>query len=133
MGSSTNYSSNYDGDSIEDDRVEREGEALDKRERMTDARLVAVVAIAITALSTFIAFFSPNWLASERRFYGAVFVKLGLWETCFRSYVSPYDLDMAKYYAGCRWIFANEYQDIRGLLMPSNEKGRKREREKESC
>lgn len=87
---------------------------------MSDARLVALVAIGITALATIIGFFSPNWLASERRFFGATFVKLGLWETCFRSYVSPYDYDLVKYYVGCRWIFADEYQNIRGLLMPGN-------------
>ena len=112
MDNNTNYS--YDQDSIQDDPPP-------KRARMSDARLVAIVAIAITAIATLIAFFSPNWLASERRFYGAAFVKLGLWETCFRSYVSPFDYDLIKYYAGCRWIFADEYQNIRSLLMPGNE------------
>lgn len=102
----------YDQDSIQDD------DPPPKRSRMSDARLVAIVAIAIAAFSTLIAFFSPNWLASERRFYGAKFVKLGLWETCFRSYSSPYDYDFHKYYVGCRWIFAFEYQNIRGLLLP---------------
>ena len=85
---------------------------------MSDARLVAVVAIVIAAIATWIAFVSPNWLASERRFYGAHFVKLGLWETCFRSFSSPDDYEMVKYYAGCRWIFADEYQNIRSFLMP---------------
>lgn len=117
MGSSTNYS--YDQESIED---ERDDDGPPKRARMSDARLVAIVAIAITAISSCLAFFSPNWLASERRFYGAVFVKLGLWETCFRSFVSPFDLEMVKYYAGCRWIFADEYQNIRHLLMPGNQR-----------
>ena len=109
-----NYPNNsYDQESIQDDQPEQK-----QRDRMSDARLVAIVAISITAISTFIAFFSPNWLASERRLYGMKFVKLGLWETCFRSFNSPYDLEYRKYYAGCRWIFADEYQNIRGLLMP---------------
>ena len=109
-------SSNYEQESIRD---ETDPEYQRKqRPRMSDARLVAIVVIVITAISSFIAFFSPNWLASERRFYGAVFVKLGLWETCFRSLVAPEDYEMLKYYAGCRWIFADEYQNIRHFLMP---------------
>lgn len=97
---------------------EAQHEAPRRRRHVSDARLVALVAIAICALATFIAFFSPNWLASERRLYGAKFVKLGLWETCFRSYHSPEDFDLVKYYVGCRWIFAEEYQNIKHILMP---------------
>nr|XP_027197227.1 uncharacterized protein LOC113791630 [Dermatophagoides pteronyssinus] len=83
-----------------------------------DARIVAIAATTVTAISVFIAFFSQYWLASERRLYGAKFVRLGLWVTCFRSFVSPEDYEMNKYYAGCRWIFAEEYQNIKHILMP---------------
>lgn len=91
-----------------------------KRARLTDARIVAITATAICAITTIIAFFGPNWLASERRLYGIKFVRLGLWVTCFRSFHSPEDYDMVKYYVGCRWIFADEYQKIRHILMPGN-------------
>lgn len=64
----------------------------------------------------FIAFVTPNWLDSDRRYYGAVFVKLGLWETCFRSFHDPNDLNQRKYYAGCRWILTDEYQKLRGFI-----------------
>lgn len=86
--------------------------------RMTDVRIAALSSIAFCFVLTIVAFFTPNWLASEKRIYGADFVKLGLWETCFRSLRGPEDLDHRKYYAGCRWIFADEYQYIRGYLMP---------------
>lgn len=90
------------------------------RKKMSDARVMALVSFTICVLSTFIAFFSPNWLASERRLYGAKFLRLGLWTTCFRSFVDPLDYEMVKYYAGCRWIFAHEYQNIKHFLMPGN-------------
>ncbi len=86
--------------------------------RMSDARVGALAVTAICSISTLIAFCTPNWLASDRRLYGANFVKLGLWETCFRSFRSPDDDDLTKYYSGCRWIFAEEYQNIRYFLMP---------------
>ncbi|XP_054161055.1 uncharacterized protein LOC128959138 isoform X2 [Oppia nitens] len=92
---------------------------MTERHRMTDARIAALVVTAICSVSTLIGFVTPNWLASDRRLYGANFVKLGLWETCFRSYHNPDDYDLTKYYSGCRWIFADEYYTIRHLLMPS--------------
>ncbi|KAH9510807.1 hypothetical protein DERF_009313 [Dermatophagoides farinae] len=117
------YRSDYDyGHDDTDDTMDRADGIgwgiIRKRKRMSDARIVAIAATTITAISAFIAFFSQYWLASERRLYGAKFVRLGLWATCFRSYVSPEDYEMSKYYAGCRWIFAEEYQNIKHILMP---------------
>lgn len=121
-----NYRSDYDygHDDDEDgdgtvDRTDGLGwRIIRQRKRMSDARIVAIAATTVTAISVFIAFFSQYWLASERRLYGAKFVRLGLWVTCFRSFVSPEDYEMNKYYAGCRWIFAEEYQNIKHILMP---------------
>lgn len=64
----------------------------------------------------FLSFVTPYWLTSDRRYYGAVFVRLGLWETCFRSFHDPDDLAMRKYYAGCRWILTDEYQKLRSFI-----------------
>lgn len=64
----------------------------------------------------FLSFVTPYWLISDRRYYGAVFVRLGLWETCFRSFHDPDDLAMRKYYAGCRWILTDEYQKLRSFI-----------------
>ena len=91
---------------------------MSERRQMTDARVAALTVTAICSISTIIAFVTPNWLASDRRLYGSNFVKLGLWETCFRSFHDPYDYELIKYYSGCRWIFNYEYHNIRHLLMP---------------
>lgn len=109
----SNYHQDYPVDEMDREQMQKL-----RRHRMSDSRIVALAATAICALSTFIAFFTPNWLASEKRLYGAKFVRLGLWATCFRSFVSPEDYEMVKYYAGCRWIFAEEYQNIKHILMP---------------
>lgn len=109
----SNYHQDYPVDEVDREQIQKL-----RRRRMSDSRIVALAATTICALSTFIAFFTPNWLASEKRLYGAKFVRLGLWATCFRSFVSPEDYEMVKYYAGCRWIFAEEYQNIKHILMP---------------
>ena len=84
----------------------------------SDARVSVLAVLALGAVATLIAFVSPNWLASDTRLYGAEFLKLGLWETCFRSFRGIDDTDFRKYFAGCRWIFREEYQSIRSFLMP---------------
>ncbi|XP_053206272.1 uncharacterized protein LOC128390560 [Panonychus citri] len=90
---------------------------------MSDARLSALAALALAFISTLIAFSTPYWLASDRRYYGAEFDKLGLWETCFRSIKNPYDFLYFKYYSGCRWVFSYEYSDgqtnLRDFLLPA--------------
>ncbi|RWS12448.1 claudin domain containing protein-like protein [Dinothrombium tinctorium] len=87
--------------------------------RKSDARIAAIAVTGFAFIVTVIAFFTPYWLASERRFYGSEFDKLGLWETCFRSIHSKDDLEMRKFYSGCRWIFAEEYRNLNDLLFPA--------------
>lgn len=86
--------------------------------KFSEIRIAAYIVAAICLVLIFLAFTTPNWLASDRRVYGALLVKLGLWETCFRSLVSADDHKQVKYYAGCRWILANEYQTLRKELEP---------------
>ncbi|XP_064480983.1 uncharacterized protein LOC135394253 isoform X2 [Ornithodoros turicata] len=74
---------------------------------------------AVTALSlvlVFIAFTTPYWLASDPRVYSAQFLRSGLWEMCFRSYTNPEDLEMRKFYVGCRWILTYEYNTLRDSI-----------------
>ena len=87
----------------------------------SDARVAVLAVMALGASTTFIAFFGPNWLASDSRRYGSEFANLGLWETCFRSLRGPEDVDFAKYFVGCRWIFREEYSTIRKFLLPGEE------------
>ncbi|XP_023233395.1 uncharacterized protein LOC111633093 [Centruroides sculpturatus] len=86
--------------------------------KFSEVRIGAYVIATICLILIFLAFTTPNWLSSDRRAYGAEFVKLGLWETCFRSYASGFDLNKSKYYVGCRWILADEYQKLRKELEP---------------
>lgn len=86
----------------------------------SDARVAVIAAMALGGVCTILAFFSPYWLVSDSRLYGAEFVRLGLWETCFRSLRGPDDFEFSKYFSGCRWIFREEYQSIRGFLLPGS-------------
>lgn len=86
------------------------------RFKATSLRIAANGFAAFCFAAIFIAFVTPYWLNSDRRYYGAVFLRLGLWETCFRSFHDPTDLAQRKYYAGCRWILTDEYQKLRGFI-----------------
>ncbi|XP_076325981.1 uncharacterized protein LOC143233537 isoform X2 [Tachypleus tridentatus] len=86
--------------------------------KLSEVKISAFCVTSVVLVLMFIAFTTPNWLASDPRFYGADFVKLGLWETCFRSLASPHDLEQRKYYAGCSWIFNDEYRNLRKFLEP---------------
>ena len=86
------------------------------RFKASRVRLFANGFAAFCFIMTFLSFVTPYWLISDRRYYGAVFVRLGLWETCFRSFHDPDDLAMRKYYAGCRWILTDEYQKLRSFI-----------------
>ncbi|KAG8185108.1 hypothetical protein JTE90_014583 [Oedothorax gibbosus] len=76
------------------------------------ARGLAVFSFASVLLS----FVTPYWLKCDKRYYGGVFLRMGLWETCFRSFHDPYDVKLRKYYAGCRWILTHEYNTLRGFI-----------------
>lgn len=89
-----------------------------ERKYLSDTRKSALGVLTFAFLVQVVAFFTPYWLASDKRHYGAEFDKLGLWETCFRSLKGPNDLDYTKYYSGCRWIFFYDYRSIRSFLMP---------------
>lgn len=89
-----------------------------ERKKLSDARKGALSVLTFAFLVQVIAFFTPHWLASDRRYYGAEFDKLGLYETCFRSLRGPNDLEYSKFYSGCRWIFFYDYRNIRSFLMP---------------
>ncbi|KAG9509794.1 IDLSRF-like peptide, partial [Fragariocoptes setiger] len=78
--------------------------------------IVAILIPTVAFLSY--AFFSTEWLASESRYYGAKFNKLGLWRICFRSFSAPNDFEFRKFYVGCRWVFAEEYRNIRHIIFP---------------
>lgn len=71
---------------------------------------------AISFVLVFVAFSTPYWLASDPRVYSAQLLRLGLWETCFRSFSNPNDLNMEKFYVGCRWVLTYEYNTLRDFI-----------------
>lgn len=63
-----------------------------------------------------ISFSCPYWLESYAGAY-TEFVRLGLWDVCFKDYRHPsYQYD--EKFDGCHWIFSNKYQSIRDWLQP---------------
>ncbi|CAN8027422.1 unnamed protein product [Ixodes persulcatus] len=71
---------------------------------------------ALSLVLVFIAFTTPYWLASDPRIYSAQLLRLGLWEACFRSFSNPNDLNMEKFYVGCRWVLTYEYNTLRDFI-----------------
>ena len=55
------------------------------------------------------------WLVAEGE--DRLFLRLGLWETCFNGYEHTSDY-VGKAYHGCWWIFHKEYSYIREWIMP---------------
>lgn len=77
------------------------------------AGLVAYLATVLLLIS----FASPYWLESYQE-ANAEFVRLGLWDVCFRNYRHPsYQYDET--FNGCHWIHSYAYQNIRDWLLPS--------------
>ncbi|KAL3892219.1 hypothetical protein ACJMK2_004449 [Sinanodonta woodiana] len=78
--------------------------------------LVSFGLCCLCTLFTVIGFSSPNWLESYSESQ-STFVRLGLWEACFRNYRNDRD-QLAKTYDGCWWIFSYEYRPIWQWLSP---------------
>ena len=88
------------------------------QKQRSDARLSVLAVMALGSSATFMAFITPNWLASDSRRYGSEFSNLGLWETCYRSLRGPEDDIFIRFFVGCRWIFREEYPGIHTFLLP---------------
>lgn len=74
-----------------------------------------VVAYCSTVL-LLISFASPYWLESYQE-ANSEFVRLGLWDVCFKNYRHPsYQYDET--FNGCHWIHSYTYQNIRDWLLP---------------
>ncbi|UYV77752.1 hypothetical protein LAZ67_15002155 [Cordylochernes scorpioides] len=86
--------------------------------KITELRLACYIVLGLSFVLVFIAFSTSNWLASDLRVYGSAFVKIGLWEACFRSFVNREDLNLKRFYAGCRWVLTEEYQSLANILEP---------------
>jgi len=76
---------------------------IDKK--LSEVLIGAYGCLILATVLVLIAFSTPYWLTSEERLYGAKFVRLGLWEQCFRSITIPEEPFDNVYFTGCRWIY----------------------------
>lgn len=107
-----NAFSTHSNDSFE------EAEKLKRKERFkVTRRLSAGAIVALVAwIFLLIAFASPYWLSSYKYTYSE-FVRLGLWDFCFRDYRHPsYQYDQK--FSGCYWVYSGVYHNIRDWLQP---------------
>lgn len=78
--------------------------------------LIGGILAFLATLVLFISFCSPYWLESYPETY-AEFVRMGLWNFCFRNYRHPsYQYD--ELFDGCHWVFSYKYQNIRDWMQP---------------
>ncbi|XP_022237131.1 uncharacterized protein LOC106477097 isoform X1 [Limulus polyphemus] len=84
--------------------------------KTSGALLTGSILAFVAGVLLLISFSSPYWLVSYPETYSE-FVRLGLWDVCFRNYRHPpYQYD--EKFDGCHWIFSYKYQNIRDWLQP---------------
>lgn len=64
-----------------------------------------------------LAFVTPNWLETDGQLENPKFVKIGLWQVCFRGFEDTRHWYDTKFY-GCWWVFEEEYYIIHNILLP---------------
>ncbi|RWS09089.1 uncharacterized protein B4U79_01739 [Dinothrombium tinctorium] len=104
--------STISGGSIETvDRIRKNANSYISRQ-MYIAALVCLLAWILLI----IAFASPYWLSSYKYTYSS-FVRLGLWDFCFRDFRHPY-FQYDEKFDGCHWVYSSRYHNIRDWLQP---------------
>ncbi|GIX68099.1 hypothetical protein CDAR_197191 [Caerostris darwini] len=79
--------------------------------------LIGGIFAFLASLILFISFCSPYWFESYPETYSE-FVRMGLWNFCFRNYRHPsYQYD--ELFDGCHWVFSYKYQNIRDWMQPA--------------
>ncbi|VDD81876.1 unnamed protein product [Mesocestoides corti] len=77
---------------------------------------LAIVLTIFANVFNFIGFVSPFWIVSrDGDNYG--FVRLGLWEVCFKNFIFAEDY-ISKAYDGCWYIYRQEFKYIRFWINP---------------
>lgn len=79
--------------------------------------LFGLIFTVITFVCFMIGFSSPNWIEHFNKYTERQFVKMGLWEVCFKQW-SYYKDYLGKKYNGCWWIFSFEYRPVWSWLNP---------------
>ncbi|XP_067665560.1 uncharacterized protein [Haliotis asinina] len=79
--------------------------------------LFGLIFTVITFVCFMVGFSSPNWIEHFNKYTERQFVKMGLWEVCFKQW-SYYKDYLGKKYNGCWWIFSFEYRPVWSWLNP---------------
>ena len=82
---------------------------------------VGLYVFGVGFLFVLIGFFTTSWIVSDQRLTGEKLERFGLWVHCFRSLPDPNDVNVRRFFVGCRWIFdpfTRGYNEIRGFLVP---------------
>lgn len=77
----------------------------------------AAICTAVAFVLVVIAFTTPNWLETDGKLDNPQFVKIGLWQVCFKGFQDPRHLYDTRFY-GCWWVFEEEYYIIHDILLP---------------
>ncbi|CAG9863280.1 unnamed protein product [Phyllotreta striolata] len=79
--------------------------------------LSAVALTTIASIFVVISFCTPYWLVNDGKVEDPKFIRIGLWEVCFRNFEDfrhQYDYR----FTGCWWVFEEEYYIIFDFLLP---------------
>lgn len=68
-------------------------------------------------LFVLIAFVTPCWLETDGQLENPKFIRIGLWQVCFKDFEDPRHYYDTKFYQ-CWWVFEEEYYIIHDILLP---------------
>nr|CAI5837051.1 unnamed protein product [Callosobruchus analis] len=83
----------------------------------TKTGICAIALTTIASLFVLISFCTSYWLVNDGKVEDPKFIRLGLWEVCFRNFEDfrhQYDYR----FTGCWWVFEEEYYIIFDFLLP---------------
>ena len=91
--------------------------------RLSGNTLLAVIGVLLAGalICHVIALSTNNWLYSARELTGGpgggTFLRLGLWNACFRDYIHLHE-NPARLYTGCHRLYSEYFVNIRSWLIP---------------
>ncbi|XP_063223878.1 uncharacterized protein LOC134531835 [Bacillus rossius redtenbacheri] len=83
----------------------------------TKTGLTATTFTVLAFVLIFIAFVTPYWLETDGQLERPKFIRIGLWQVCFRNFEDTHHWYDTKFTA-CWWVFEEEFYIIRDLLLP---------------
>ncbi|XP_012264925.1 uncharacterized protein LOC105691182 [Athalia rosae] len=78
---------------------------------------VAAICTGLAFVFVVIAFTTPYWLETDGKLAEPKFIRLGLWQVCFKNFKDIRHLYDTRF-NDCWWIFEEEYYIIQDFLLP---------------